>query len=217
MRSLLILLLTTTFLLSCEKDIEFDLEETAPKIVVEATIENDLPPMVILTTSVGYFSKISPEILSESFVHNADIKISNGTKTHKLKEYTIPLGFGYNLYYYSIDSSALATAFVGELDKNYTLNIVSEGVEYGATTRIPRITKGLDSMWWKKVPFDTTNTQAIVMARFTDPPGYGDYVRYWTKRNREPFYPGFGSVYDDLVVDGTTYDFAVEPGINRNE
>ncbi len=90
MRSILILLFSTVYLLGCEKDIEFNLDETTPKIVVEATIENDQPPVVILTRSVGYFSKISPQILSESFVHGADIEISNGAKTHKLKEYAIP-------------------------------------------------------------------------------------------------------------------------------
>lgn len=205
------------FLFGCEKNIHFELEETIPKLVVEATIENDMPPVVILTNSIGYFSKISPQILSNSFVHNAEIKISNGAKTHKLKEYTIPLGAGYSYYYYSIDSSNLGSAFTGELNKNYTLSIIAGGDEYNAATRIPRITKIIDSLWWKKVPLDTTNKKVIIMVRETDTPGYGDYVRYWTKRNSEPFYPGFGSVYDDLIVDGSTYDLAVEPGINRNE
>lgn len=217
MRSLLLIFLPVFILLGCQKDIEFELKEADPKMVVEATIENGMPPIVILTRTVGYFSTISPQILSESFVHGAEIKISNGSKNHLLKEYSIPLGLGYSYYYYSIDSSNLSTAFIGELDKKYSLTIFSSGEEYSAITRIPRITKVIDSLWWKKVPSDTSNTKAIVMVRETDPPGYGDYVRYWTKRNSESFYPGLASVYDDLIVDGSTYDLAVEPGINRNE
>lgn len=201
----------------CEKTMEFKLEETEPKVVVEATIENGIPPMVFLTRSVGYFSNITPQILAGSFVHGAVIQVSNGTKTHVLKEYSIPLTGGFSLSYYSIDSSNLATAFVGELNKTYTLVIKTGGEEYTAGTKIPLITKQIDSLWWKPEPLDTSNKKAVLMVRETDPSGFGDYVRYWTKRNREPFYPGIASVYDDLIVDGTTYDLAVDPGFNRNE
>ena len=110
---------------SCEKDIEFDLVEEEPKLVVEATIENGTAPVVILTTSLNYFSTLSLDQLSQSFVHGADVVISNGSKTHKLKEYIIPAGGNLSFSYYSIDSANLATAFVGELNKSYSLRIVA--------------------------------------------------------------------------------------------
>ena len=31
------------------------------------------------------------------------------------------------------------------------------------------------------------------------------------------FFPGLASVFDDQIVDGTTYDIQVEKGVNRNE
>ena len=65
-----------------------------------------------------------------------------------------------------------------------------------------------------QAPGDTAEVGVVVKA--TDPKGFGDYVRYWTKRNSERFLPGFASVYDDLVIDGTTYELEVEPGIDRN-
>ena len=37
------------------------------------------------------------------------------------------------------------------------------------------------------------------------------------KRNREPFYPGLNSVFDDQIIDGTTYSVQVEKGVDRNE
>ncbi|MBC7902041.1 MAG: DUF4249 family protein, partial [Gemmatimonadaceae bacterium] len=56
---------------SCEKSIDFDLDETPATLVIEATIENDRPPIVTLSNSFAYFSAISPDLLSNSFVHNA--------------------------------------------------------------------------------------------------------------------------------------------------
>lgn len=204
------------FLFGCEKNIDFNLKNSANKLVVEATIENGQPPVVILTKSVGYFSRISPEILSQSFVHGADVSISNGTLTHKLKEYAQSISPGINFYYYTIDSGNLSTAFTGQLNHAYTLHILSEGKDYTSSTTIPNITKRIDSMWWKQAPATTDTSKVIVMVKATDPPGYGDYVRYFTKRNSEPFYPGLNSVFDDLFIDGTTYELQVDPGVDRN-
>lgn len=204
------------FLSGCEKNISFDLKNPGDKLVVEATIENGQAPVVILTRSVGYFSRISPELLSQSFVHGAGVSISNGTLTHKLKEYAQQISPGIRFYYYGIDSSDLSTAFTGELNHAYTLRINSEGKEYTSATTIPNITKRIDSLWWKQAPATADTSKVIVMVKATDPPGYGDYVRYFTKRNSEPFYPGLNSVFDDLFIDGTTYELQVDPGVDRN-
>jgi hypothetical protein len=200
----------------CEKDINFKLIDEAPKLVVEATIENGQPPMVMLTNSLNYFSKISPELLTQSFVRGAEVYVSNGTRTHKLKEYTIPLGGNFSLSYYSTDSSNLSTAFVGELNKAYSMRIVAGGKEYTATTTIPNITKRIDSIWYKAGPPQLDTSKVIVMARVTDPPGFGDYIRYFTKRNNGPFLPGLNSAFDDLFIDGTTYELQVGAGVDRN-
>lgn len=210
------ILLPAFFFSGCERDIDFKLEEEEPKLVVEATIENGQPPLVSLTNSVSYFSAISPQILAASFVRGAEVFVSNGAMTHKLKEYRTPLGGGYDLYYYSIDSANLSTAFLGELNKSYTLKISVVGKEYTASTTIPNISKIIDSIWWKPAPAQTDTSKIVVMVKATDPPGFGDYVRYFTKRNREPFLPPTNSAYDDLFVDGTTYQLPVDPGVDRN-
>src|SRR5215204_6410527 len=104
----------------CERTIDFDLDEPGPKLVVEATVENDRPPVVILSRSLNYFSTIDPQILATSFVHDAEVYVSNGLKIQKLKEYNYKVN-NYTLYYYSIDSTNPASAFVGELNKSYSL------------------------------------------------------------------------------------------------
>lgn len=203
-------------LFGCEKKVEFSLHDQPDKLVIEATIENGQPPMVILSKSVGYFSKISADILSQSFVHGADVFISNGTLTHKLKEYSRSLGNAVTFYFYSIDSSDLSTSFVGQLNQQYSLRVVSEGREYTAATTIPNITKRVDSVWWKQVPFTSDTSKVIIMSKVTDPPGYGDYIRYYTKTNNEPFFPPYSSTFDDLLIDGTSYEIEVSKGFDRN-
>jgi hypothetical protein len=210
------LVLAGIVLMGCEKKIDFKLHDQPDKLVVEGIIENDQPPIVILSKSVGYFSKISADILNNSFVHGAEVFVSNGTLTHKLKEYSRSLGNNVSIYYYSIDSSNLSTAFVGQLNHQYSLRIVSEGKEYTATTTIPGLTKKIDSVWWKKPPVTSDSTKVIVMIRATDPPGFGDYIRYYTKTNREPFYPPMNSTFDDYFIDGTTYELQVDKGVDRN-
>jgi hypothetical protein len=93
---------------------------------------------------------------------------------------------------------------------------VSEGKEYTSTTTIPNVTKRIDSVWWKQAPSTKDTTKVIVMVRATDPPGFGDYVRYYTKTNREPFYPPVNSTFDDYFIDGTTYELQVDKGVDRN-
>ena len=202
---------------SCEKAINFTPKNANTSVVVEAYIENGQPPMVILSKSMDYFSKINADILASSFIHNAEIFVSNGSKTHKLKEYGIPAGNGYTIYYYSIDSSSLPTAFIGEFNKAYSLRIVSEGKEYTANTTIPALAKTIDSLWWKPAPANPDTTKVVVMSKVKDPAGFGNYIRYYTKVNDSLFFPPPASVYDDQIIDGTTYEIEVEHGVNRNE
>ena len=206
------------FLIGCEKKVDFKLHDQPDKLVVEGIIENDQPPVVVLSKSIGYFSTISADMLTQSFVHGADVTVSNGSLTHKLKEYSRALGNGVSLYYYSIDSLNLSTSFVGQLNHQYSLKINSEGKEYTATTTIPNLTKKIDSVWWKKPPVTSGSdtNKVIVMVKATDAPGYGDYVRYYTKTNREPFYPPLNSTFDDYFIDGTTYELQVDKGVDRN-
>jgi len=217
MKYLFFLIIGSLLFISCEKGVTFDLEESSPKLVVEATIETSQPPFVILSKSQNFFDQITPDILAASFVRNADVYVSNGVKTHKLREYTVPLPNGYTFYFYSIDSSDLSTSFAGEPNTTYSLRIVADGKEYTAATKIPTITRRIDSLYSKQAPGSVDSNKAVVMIRATDQAGFGDYIRYFTKRNSEGFYPAFNSVYDDQIIDGTTYEVEVERGVDRTQ
>jgi len=214
--SLLVLVLVLS-LCSCEKAINFNLDNSKSSLVVEATIENGQPPYVVLSSSYDYFSAITPDILAGSFVHNAVITVSNGSKTQQLKEYFYTTAANLKVYYYSIDSANLANAFVGSFSTSYSMTIDVAGKKYTASTTIPALAKKMDSIWWRKAPNNPDTNKVILVAKVTDPPGYGNYIRYFTKANSDPFFPGQNSVFDDQITDGTTYSLDIERGVNRNE
>ncbi len=211
-----ILAFVAFFLSSCEKNIDFQLNEADPVLVVDAQIEDNQAPVVVLTKSLGFFNNISPQLLANSFVHNADVYVSNGTSTHKLIEYPVTVTGGNTIYFYSNNLLSPANSFVGEIGKSYSLRIVSEGKEYTSSTNIPTNAYKLDSIWIKPVPLSTDTASRNLFAKVTDPLGLGNSGRYFTKRNSEPYLAGENSVFDDQIVDGTSFISQIPPGIDRN-
>ena len=203
-------------ILSCEKTINIKTDITAAKLVVDAEIENDLPPTVVLSSSIGYYATIDSTIITNSFIHNAIVTISDGSKTHQLKEYKLPAASGF-FYYYSSDPSAPTTYMKGAFGKQYQLKITYQNQVYSASTGIPELTKKIDSIWWKPLSNFPDSPQVVVMTKVTDPPGLGNYIRYFTKQNSAPFFPGFNSVFDDQIVDGKTYSIQIDRGVDRNQ
>jgi hypothetical protein len=216
MKKMVFLIFILVSLVACEKNINFDLKNATDVLVVDGNIENGRAPEIMLTQSLDFFNTLSADQLANSFVHNAFVTISNGVTTHQLKEYSILLPNGYKAYRYSIDSSNLSTAFLGQINTQYTLYIKSEGKEYRASTFIPPLAKKLDSLWWMPTPFPKEVDDVTVMVQVTDPPGLGNYIRYFTKINNEPFLPGRNSVADDQVINDVTYRIELEPGLDRN-
>jgi hypothetical protein len=210
-------LLFTVLCVSCEKKIQFTPRDQEAKLVVDASIENGKKPIVFLTTSLNFFNNISVDKLVNSFVQHATVKISNGEKTHTLREFRVDAGNGYFLYYYSTDSSNGGTSLEGEQGKTYSLQILTDGKEYTATTTIPHLKKKIETLYFEGNVDPKDSTKVILYGIFFDPQGYGDYTRYYTKTNSGPYYPGLNSVFDDQVTDGKKYKVQIEKGVNRNE
>lgn len=203
---------------SCEKAINLQPESQMPLLVVDGNIENGKPPYIFLSTSLDYFSSINPALLLQSIVTTATVTLSDGTKTDTLQKLTQPLIPGVDITYYGSDTSNPANAVLGAEGKTYTLTVYYNNNIYTAITTIPVVAKKIDSLWWKPAPFIKDDTTKVVgMARLTDPKGYGNYIRYFTKVNSESFLPGAFSVFDDQVIDGTTYIAQVDKGIDRNQ
>jgi Domain of unknown function (DUF4249) len=203
-------------LASCEKNVDFKLKETNQVLVVDAQIEDGQPPLVVLTKSLGYFNRIDPQILSNLFVRNADVYVTNGTITHKLFEYSVPITPTYTAYFYTNNILAPTGSFIGEIGKSYSLKIVSEGQEYTSNTNIPTNALMLDSIWVRPLPLNTDSNSRDLFFKATDPSGLGNSGRYFTKRNSDAFLPGENSVFDDQIIDGTTFNSQIPQGIDRN-
>lgn len=188
---------------SCEKEVHINMSSGTPQLVVNGQIDIGTTPVVVLTRSIGYFSKVDFTTLQNSFVHDAKVEVSNGSRSVVLKEYEIDSGFA-KFYYYGVDSAdPLARSFAGEPGKFYTLRIESGGKQYSSVTKIPAPTP-VDSFAVvppnAELPDAPTAMQLVVW--YSDPDTFGNAIRYFTRRNSEPYYPGPNSVYDDQVVNG---------------
>lgn len=203
-------------LLSCEKNIDFELNQEEKVLVVDAQVENEKAPVVVLTKSFSYFDNLSVALLDSSFVHDAEVYISNGSLTHQLKEYEQQVAPGIRAFFYSIDSSNLATAFAGALGGNYSLRILTGGKEYTSSTYIPASANYPDSVWFVRAPQNPDTLKRVMYVRATDPPGRGNYYRYFTKIDSSAFFAS-ENVFDDQVIDGTTYTLQFPPGFDRND
>lgn len=210
-------------LFSCEKEVDINLDTGDPKIVIEGGIETSLPPLVVITRSIGYFETIDLQTLQNSSVHGAEVYVSDGAKKVRLKEFSVDTGGnGAKFYYYSLIDFNNPTLppqdslILGEEEKSYTLTVIVDGVTYTATSKIPRPTP-LDSIV-SKVP-DRPNTQPdmrTLRIYFRDPDTTGNCVRYYTSRNSEPMYAGLNSVYNDDIINGTNFNTELPLGEPRS-
>ena len=226
-------LLVLALFAGCEEDLTLDIPVGEEKLVVEGHIEQGLPPVVVLTRSVPVFTAVSTESLEESFVHNAQVMVSQNGQNYTLKEVpsaafseelkqTIAMQFGlspallngsssFPIYVYTTE------ALKGELGKSYGLRISYEGHLLTSTTTIPQLNP-IDSLWIMPHPDPEEDSLKILYYRYVDPDTIGNSVRYFTKRNSEPFYPGlFSSVFNDELVNGGTIVFPLDRGEPRGQ
>ncbi len=215
---------------SCEKDITVKLPKSEPKLVVEGSIEQGQPPIVVLTRTIGYFEPADIKTMESLFVHNADITVSNGTVSRKLIEictndlpdsvvYLIAQLSGLNVNQLAAINYCVYTTFDqsiwGEVGKTYDLTIHAEGKTLTSTTTIPNLIP-LDSVWYKNQ--GTYDTMGYVWIRLTDPPELGNAYRVFTKRRGKDarMIPILGSVFDDKFINGITIDFYAVRGREFN-
>lgn len=224
----LVALLLMLLLSACEEDVTIDLPAGEELLVVEGHIEQNAPPIVLLTRTIPVFSEVSAKSLSDSFVRGATVSVTTDGKTYTLKEVAlgalnedvkeiVALQFGirpeliasaggFEFYIYTSDELR------GEVGHRYDLRITYQDRELRATTTIPQLNP-LDSLWIAPHPNPAQDSLRILNYRYTDPDTLGNSIRYFTKRNNEPFYPGlFGSVFNDELINGGSISFPLDRG-----
>lgn len=215
MRYLVLLIVCSLALVSCEKEVQFDMGTAEQKLVVEGVIETGVAPYVLLTNSIGFFSRVDLNTLADAFVHDAEVLVTDGTDSVFLREYEVE-NQGVSFYFYSVDTAGAAGAtFVGEVGKTYQLAIRVNGKSYTSSTTI-QPPNPLDSIW--AIPMSDAATAENpegrwLMARYTDPPEPGNAARYFTRINNSAFVAPRFSVNDDVLVNGTSIELQLQGGL----
>ena len=236
---LLFLIPFSILLFSCEEEyIPQDVFDK-PEISVEGYIEygdSALPPYVILTKSFPYSSTLSPEALNELFIHDAIVKVSDGTVEVQLTEIClndvlsfdstlaqmiatsiglggIDLGTLNYCVYVDIGRFLGSSNLVPEIGKAYYLTVIKGADTVRATTTIPPLIP-LDSVFYVNHPDFPVNDSLVEMrAKLSDFPNRADFYRIFTKRNSEPMFALLGgSVTDDKIFDGRQFEFPIQRG-----
>lgn len=227
---------------SCTKEIQLkDLPQPTTQLVVEGHIENGTPPIILLTRNSPYFGGINLNDLSAYFVHNANVSIYSDGDTIDLVEYCVDdfpeevqrqvAGFfGYevddsteipNICIYSIGDlinyylNGDTTVFLGRVGGHYGLKIVSGTDVVTSSTTIPGLLPF--TLSYRAHDDPTKDSLVSVLVTYDDPDTTGNFLRYFTKRNSEPFYaPLSSSVYDDNVIAGSVLTLPLERGQAAN-
>ena len=223
MKNILILLLLSLFIFSCEEEFVPDASAAIDEIVVEGYIEageNARPPYVILTKALSFFAEISQDAINDLYVHDAVVTVTNGTNetilteicldnlTDEQKQLIIP--------FLGLDPDSLEVNICIYLDmtfqlqgqegESYDLDIVVGDKHLTATARIPKRV-GLDSLWFIEVPGQPVDTLRNMRVIVSDPADEVNYYRYFGGIDDSPFQPGINSIYNDKIIDGTSFAF----------
>src|SRR5687768_13527321 len=81
-QTILFLFLCTLVFTSCEEEYIPASTGESQKFVVEGYLEageDPLPPYILLTRTFDFYSELGPDQFSDAFVHDADVRVSDGT------------------------------------------------------------------------------------------------------------------------------------------
>jgi len=150
-----LLLLVGLSFVACETEFIPEDADLASEIVVEGYIEagdEALPPLILLTNTVPFFSSFDPDQIDDLFVHDALVEVNDGNSTFTLEEFCVedipePLRVAVlgllgievlpdeplpNLCAYVDTTGSLQ----GEVGKTYNLSIEVAGQKITASTKI---------------------------------------------------------------------------------
>ncbi len=230
-------MLLLPFLSGCQKEVQIDLPDVEQELVVEGILEQDQPPLIILTKTQGYFDPVDPTTVEGLFVHGAVVTLNNGTADYPLTEIctdAIPdslleqvagavgisaedlQSFNYCVYT-SFDASSW-----GEIGKIYDLTIQAEGKTLTSRTKIPEPVY-FDSIWYEHGL--NQDSLGFIWVEMDDPDTIGNSYRWFAQRinkytygpqqgeikDAQPISP-LGGIFDDKFFNGLKFEFAYNRG-----
>lgn len=154
--------------LSCEKEINVNLENSEPKIVVEGVIETDQYAYLTLSKSTGYFDPVDTNTFFNMFISDALVIVSDGEIYDTLSFDTVP-------YYPPLRFQG--HKIKGQENGTYTLRIEYEGKVYNSVTTIRQIIP-IDSVKYQY----KTGSDSLGKLRFyaNDPANQTNYYKVFS-------------------------------------
>ncbi len=219
----IIFVFTLAMFSSCETEFIPEINSEPPEIVVEGYIEggdNPTSPFVILTRSIPFFNEINLNDVSDFFVRDAEITVSNSQGSVRLQEFCLSelspaqRVIVSDLFGVSADSSGLdfcvyidpTFSMEGEEGEQYDLHIEVEDKILTASTFIPERAK-ISDLEFVDVPGIPVDTLRELRITLEDAPNEANFYRYFTNRNDEGLLASFNSVLNDLFFDGDKFEF----------
>jgi hypothetical protein len=154
-----------------------------------------------------------PDTQKRDLLKSLGILVYDSNTVPNVCVYTLPVGE--LITYFNTGTCS----FVGQEKHRYDLSVKTNGKTLTAYTTLP-----------ESIPADSLSYRPHSNPKFADslvnvfitikvPNTYGHFIRYWTKRNNEPFYAptATGSVFDDKLFIGQTYTLPTERGQASNE
>ena len=202
-------------LLACEKTIEIELPDPNPAIVVHGHIEPDSFAYVSLSRNSPYFDPVDLQTVAGLLINGALVTVEVDNTIDTLRP-------DFNFQHWTIFNYR-GQKIKGEPGKTYKLRISHEDVELEAITTIP-IPLPLDSLWHRtrasiireegaSEPSRRDSELVNLYFRYIDPPGFGNSVRAFTRKNSEVQWSSdFNSIYNDDLVNGQSVEFVLRRG-----
>lgn len=228
-----ILALLVLILSSCQEEfVPAQVEGPNPLVVegyIEASGELSSPPYVFLTRAFPFFSEVSGEEFDDFFVHDADIRVSDGETEVRLVELCFAdltpdqLELAENFLGRQLDSLGVNLCvyldptfrILGEEGKRYDLVVEAEGERLTATTTIPRQV-ALDSVFFVEPPGEPRDTLAQLRVILDDPPE-DNYYRYFVRVDSGEFKRDDFSVFNDRLFANERLEFPLNRPLANGE
>ena len=204
-----IIILLTLVCLGCQTEIEVELPDYTSKLVIEGTIENDKPAMVVLSRSIPFFSEIDIQyILQNVLVRDAEVWVTADDGETEQLSFQL---YGESPYYMAFVSPTLR----GREHMGYTLTVICNDTTYTAHTTIPS-TFDLDSIWIDStyITGEFNNHRGNVRCLLTDNPAEDNYYSFSVKVRNHLFTDrlwvySLPMAFDDQTFNGQTFNFEV--------
>ncbi|MCR4879239.1 MAG: DUF4249 domain-containing protein [Bacteroidales bacterium] len=191
----------------CQREIDLELPDYQPKLVIEGTIENGAPAMVMLSKSIPYFSEITLEMLmNDVLVTGNQARVFVTSETGETEELTWKISPEAPYYVAFMGSQVL-----GREQTHYTLTVEYDGKTYTAVTYIPK-TFDLDSIGFDQSAEMLNDSMASIRMLLSDDPAEENYYAFFCKVNCPTLHDrlwisGLPVAFDDRTFNGLTFNY----------